>query len=227
MKVLMAKPRTSWPVSIGWMMLSVSMATTLIISFNASVWFYRDGSSEPNSTSGLGTGRAKDVLSFGLSGYCSRVRYAYLRDVTVCRSYGGGGGRFHFAYIPDGWWKSAYVLFGCGSVFFCYSAICAVVCQFLPNVNLRKSVSHYTGYVQLVGVVLTSLALLLYPVGLGNDFDRKYCGPEVTRSYHSGLCQIGWTYTLAIVSTIVSVYCPYLSRYTYYYDYEVEFPHNV
>lgn len=148
MKVLMTKPQTSWPVSIGWLILTISMSIILITAFNTSVWFYRHSEASSNGT-GL-VDQTKEVFNFGLSGYCQSIRVTYANDVTICKNFGGTD-QFQFSFIPDPWWKAAYVLFGCGSIFFGYSAICAMVCQFLPSVTLRKSVAHYTGYVQVVG----------------------------------------------------------------------------
>lgn len=145
MKAVMSKVHTSWPVSVGWTVLSVVTASVLIACYNGPAWYHTrrrtirddDDPSDDPSVADVDDG----AVTFGLASYCRR---------STCTSYGDSV-ETQFAYIPDPWWKVAYVLFGSGSVFFGYSAVCALICQLLPNVNLRKSVAHYTGYVQAVG----------------------------------------------------------------------------
>ena len=63
-------------------------------------------------------------------------------------------------------------------------------------------------------VFLMFSGLVVYPVGLGSQYFRFYCGGSAS-DFRSGDCHMGWTYMLAIAGTALSIFCPifaYLSE---------------
>ncbi|XP_014773524.1 LHFPL tetraspan subfamily member 7 protein-like [Octopus bimaculoides] len=75
-------------------------------------------------------------------------------------------------------------------------------------------VCHNYGGVMLL-VCLLVAGLLLYPIVLSSAFSEFHCGRPSGGSYFwSGDCHMGWSYMLAITGTSLSVFCPFLSRYT-------------
>ena len=55
-------------------------------------------------------------------------------------------------------------------------------------------------------------ALLIFPVGFQSRVVRHYC--HNTGMYHTGICELGWAYVLAIIGTALAMFLPYLSQYT-------------
>lgn len=64
------------------------------------------------------------------------------------------------------------------------------------------------------------IGLLLLPGSFGTSILQSVCGMDAF-PYHLGHCHIGWSYGMAIVGTIMSLFCPYLARYTKFQSFDV------
>ncbi|CAH1232393.1 TMEM211 [Branchiostoma lanceolatum] len=61
-------------------------------------------------------------------------------------------------------------------------------------------------------VVICSVGLIIYPVGLESNVIKMYCGQSAA-SFNPGNCEIGWGYVLAIMGTALTMFGPFLSKY--------------
>jgi len=68
-------------------------------------------------------------------------------------------------------------------------------------------------HVIVVSAVLVILSLFVLPLGLDSKFVQLHC-PHA-RIYNSGLCHVGWPYTLAAMSSALSLFSPFLAHYLY------------
>ena len=59
-------------------------------------------------------------------------------------------------------------------------------------------------------VALLLVSLILYPFGLDSAFVKQQCGSS-SGYFNSGSCQIAWGYMLAIVSTVLLLFCPMIA----------------
>lgn len=78
-----------------------------------------------------------------------------------------------------------------------------------------------TGYAQIVAVILMAVGLVIFPLGLDSQLVQEQCG--ATDAYDAGRCSLGWGYMLAIVGTVLAIFCPIFSKYTTvsFADYEL------
>ncbi|XP_078680330.1 LHFPL tetraspan subfamily member 2 protein-like [Branchiostoma floridae x Branchiostoma belcheri] len=178
-------------VQVIWTFLSVCTALACTFSFASPTWFIKN------------VGR--QLASFGLFSYCvQNVR----SRTTMCLGYGD---EFSFTRIPHGAWQAGCVLFGGGCVMLCAAAIIAMASCCVPYFCERR-ISVFAGYMQSVAVVICSVGLIIYPVGLESNVIKMYCGQSAA-SFNPGNCEIGWGYVLAIMGTALTMFGPFLSKY--------------
>ncbi|KAI8507219.1 hypothetical protein Bbelb_145990 [Branchiostoma belcheri] len=93
------------------------------------------------------------------------------------------------------------------------------------SVSQAKGYTTYNFYYQIAGspgrvsavkndghVVICSVGLIIYPVGLESNVIKMYCGQSAA-SFNPGNCEIGWGYVLAIMGTALTMFGPFLSKY--------------
>lgn len=64
------------------------------------------------------------------------------------------------------------------------------------------------------------IGIVLLPGSFGSPILQSFCGPDAF-PYHLGHCHLGWSYGLAIVGTVMALFCPYLARHTKFQSFEV------
>ncbi|XP_041348926.1 transmembrane protein 211-like [Gigantopelta aegis] len=180
------------PILVIWVLLSILVAGTCTFSFLQPFWFLHEHFTH----------------SFGIISFCfGDTRFFYAQE--VCGSYGGN---FNLGSIPSGAWQAACVLYGGGCGLLSLGALFATCVVCVP-VDYRKRTTRVAGYTQIISVLIMIAGLLIYPLGLGSNFFRHYCG-ETASAYNSGHCVIGWSYMLGIMGTALSMFCPFLCQYT-------------
>lgn len=68
----------------------------------------------------------------------------------------------------------------------------------------------------LFSAVILIAAIFTFPLGLDSKFARHYC--PGARMYNGGTCHVGWAYILGVMATALSIFCPFLSQYTDFYE---------
>uniref|UniRef100_T1INH4 Uncharacterized protein n=1 Tax=Strigamia maritima TaxID=126957 RepID=T1INH4_STRMM len=199
---LVGRSATSWLVTFVWGAVSVAVAGASLISFVQPAWFVRQEKRLDKDV---------DVFMFGAFSFCYRIE-----DDYKCHVYGG---LMDSRRSPSGVWQVCGFLYGGGCILLCCCALAALLVSALPSPELRRQAVIGVAITQTVAVVLLLVGLVLFPVGLGSLFVRRHCG-EDSSPYHSGSCQMGWSYTMAIVASILAVYCPLLAFLTTYKKYE-------
>ncbi|KAG8198916.1 hypothetical protein JTE90_015126 [Oedothorax gibbosus] len=106
-------------------------------------------------------------------------------------------------------WKAALVLFVFGLGLLAATALASLSCCCVRAV-LRKSVFTVSGTLQAIAGIMFMLALVLYPAGWGSKRIQMVCSSKVA-PYYIGDCNLGWTYFLAIIGTVVTFICSALS----------------
>lgn len=56
--------------------------------------------------------------------------------------------------------------------------------------------------------------VLIFPVSFGSEFYKKLCGQAYANIYNGGLCEIGYSYILAMLSTSLALYLPSLAIFS-------------
>merc|ERR1712226_1133667 len=92
-------------------------------------------------------------------------------------------------------------------------ASCFAFSSLLTLSAWRQRTSWLAGYFQLSAVLVQTFALAIFPMGFHSSFARGMCGPN-TSMYNMDRCHIGWGYVLAIVTTSLVVFCPFLSKFS-------------
>ena len=65
----------------------------------------------------------------------------------------------------------------------------------------------------LFSVFLMFSGHVIFPVGLGSQYFRFYCG-DAASDFRSGDCNMGWKYMLAIARNALSILCPIFSYFS-------------
>ncbi|XP_022258879.1 transmembrane protein 211-like [Limulus polyphemus] len=190
--------RTSWPVSIVWLLLSCVVTMFCAISSVQPEWYVR---TDPVNDKFLHYERDSILYMLGLVGVCYRWRE------TSCHSFGGN--------FPSAPWHMAFVLYISGCVLSGCCVVVMVFSLFALGRRRRHNIMVYIGYIQLTAVLFQTMALLLYPLILTNHFVRLHCGPR-SDVFNPSSCRLGWAYMMAIMGTILGFYCPLLARYSSY-----------
>ncbi|KAL4224196.1 hypothetical protein ACF0H5_017649 [Mactra antiquata] len=175
-----------------WILLSILVSVTCSFCFLQPEWVVH-----PNV-----------INAFGIYAFCVGS-HGNGDGERTCGFYGG---RFGFGNIPCTIWQAACLLYGGGSLFTCFGALCSLATMCVRT-GWDKTLVLATRYLQISSVFLMVSGLLVYPLGFDSNYLRLYCG-ETTDVYNSGACHIGWTYVLAIVGAAVSIFCPILSYFS-------------
>lgn len=81
--------------------------------------------------------------------------------------------------------------------------------------NLQTTVHEEKNVFSISAVILIA-AIFTFPLGLDSKFARHYC--PGARMYNGGTCNVGWAYILGVMATALSIFCPFLSQYTDFYE---------
>ncbi|ELW66472.1 Transmembrane protein 211 [Tupaia chinensis] len=138
-------------------------------------------------------GRQTPTFSFGVLTYCSWPRGDSWNQ--SCMAFGS------LEDIPDLAWKvSAAMLLG-GWLLLIFSAIILLSWALTPKgLGLRNN-TPVPG-IQAAAAAATIVGLLVFPVALASPFAKEAC--EASSIYHSGKCQVGWGYVIAIFSAVLA-----------------------
>lgn len=210
--VLLSK--TSWPVSVVWVLLSFIVALTSVVSLVQPEWLVREQTDvlrpfltyDPDSL----------IYMLGLYCVCYKDTDLLVSGSAFCFNFDGaspndsGTGKF-----PSTMWQLSFLLFGSGTILFATSSLFAILSLGLSGYTKRKFAARVIGHVQGAAVILQLLALVLFPWVLGSPFAEAHCGPG-TQPFRPGHCRLGWASMLALISTLLGVYCPLLVRFTSY-----------
>ncbi|XP_022246105.1 transmembrane protein 211-like isoform X1 [Limulus polyphemus] len=196
--------RTSWPVSIVWLLLSCVVSMLCTISSVQPEWYVR---TDPVNDNYLHYERDSILYMLGLMSVCYRCRQ------TSCHSFGGN--------FPSSSWHMAFVLYIGGCVLSGCCVLVMVFSFFAFGERRRQSFTVYIGYIQLTAVLFQTVALLLYPLVLTTYFVRLHCGPR-SDVFNPVTCRLGWAYMMAITGTALGYYCPLLARYSSYNIYSTK-----
>lgn len=106
-------------------------------------------------------------------------------------------------------WKASLVFFACGLSLMAFTVLASVLGCCLRSIA-KKSIFTIAGTVQAISGLLYILGLVLYPAGWGSKRVQVVCGDK-SSPYMLGDCALGWTFYLAIASTVVTFICSVLS----------------
>lgn len=106
-------------------------------------------------------------------------------------------------------WKASLVFFACGLSLMAFTVLASVLGCCLQAIA-KKSIFTIAGTVQAIAGLLYILGLVLYPAGWGSKRVQVVCGDR-SSPYMLGDCILGWTFYLAIGSTLVTFLCSVLS----------------
>ncbi|GAB6029541.1 hypothetical protein CHUAL_005291 [Chamberlinius hualienensis] len=223
MKVRPIKSATSWPVLAVWVLMSVFVAATCSLGFLQPSWIVKHETRFKNisylrdfETNHQPANEPAEILSLGVYSYCYRLEH--VEDI-VCHMYGAS---MDLRRYPSAPWQAACVLYGGGCIFLISCALVAVLCLGLPTDMWRQRVAMAVGHTQAAGVAILLSALLIYPFGFPSPFVRHHCGTSAG-FFNAGECRLGWSYTLAIMSSLLSIYCPVLAKFSTYHIYEPDY----
>ncbi|XP_053376251.1 LHFPL tetraspan subfamily member 7 protein-like [Mercenaria mercenaria] len=175
-----------------WILLSILVSVTCSFCFLQPEWIIH-----PNT-----------INAYGIYAFC----VGHSGSEELARTCGFYGGRFGFGNIPCTIWQAACLLYGGGSLFTCFGALCSLATMCVRT-GWDKTLSLATRYLQTSSVFLMTSGLLVYPLGFDSSYFRLYCGAGAD-VYNSGICHVGWTYVLAIVGAAISIFCPILSYFS-------------
>ncbi|XP_006147921.1 transmembrane protein 211 [Tupaia chinensis] len=158
-----------------WAALGFSLTLISALSLISPVWFQTP------------------TFSFGVLTYCSWPRGDSWNQ--SCMAFGS------LEDIPDLAWKvSAAMLLG-GWLLLIFSAIILLSWALTPKgLGLRNN-TPVPG-IQAAAAAATIVGLLVFPVALASPFAKEAC--EASSIYHSGKCQVGWGYVIAIFSAVLA-----------------------
>lgn len=205
--------KTSWPVSVVWTLLSFLVALTSLVSLVQPEWLVREQNDVPRPF--LTYDPDTLVYMLGLYGVCYKDTDVLVTGSAFCFSFEGSSGDLGTGQFPSTTWRLSFLLFGSGCVLFTTSSLFAILSLGLFGHHRRRFAARIIGHAQGVAVLLQLTALLVFPWALGTPFAEAHCGPG-TGPYQQGRCRLGWASVLAIISTLLGVYCPLLARFTTY-----------
>ncbi|XP_060562067.1 LHFPL tetraspan subfamily member 7 protein-like [Ruditapes philippinarum] len=175
-----------------WILLSILVSVTCSFCFLQPEWI-----KHPNVRN-----------AFGIYAFC----VGNTGSAQFSRTCGFYGGRFGFGNIPCTIWQAACLLYGGGSLFTCFGALCSLTTMCVRK-SWNKTLVLSTRYLQISSVFLMTSGLLVFPLGFDSNYFRLYCGAGAD-VFNSGICHVGWTYVLAIVGAAISIFCPILSYFS-------------
>ncbi|XP_076324418.1 LHFPL tetraspan subfamily member 2 protein-like isoform X1 [Tachypleus tridentatus] len=106
-------------------------------------------------------------------------------------------------------WKASLVFFAFGIALMVFTVFTSVLGCCVRSI-IKKSIFTISGTIQAIAGLLFILGLVLYPAGWGSTRVQLVCG-ESAQPFLLGDCRLGWTFYLAIGSTVVTFICSVLS----------------
>ncbi|XP_071530797.1 LOW QUALITY PROTEIN: uncharacterized protein [Panulirus ornatus] len=140
------------------------------------------------------------------------VDYYYPRaPILLCSGLGVGSG-------SSAVWVLVGVVYGVAGVVQTVAGVASLALNFTHAHARRYTLAIWVGNVQVAVVMSQSVALVLFPLGLGSPLARVECGGS-SSVYWPGECSFGWSYMLGVVVTSLAAYCPCLARLTVFRRY--------
>ena len=130
--------------------------------------------------------------------------YIYIYQITSHNPY-------HYYFTPEGgvgqmkWWWFVYSYV---YIYVLFSSVFYILCIYFPCFKFYC--------LNIFAAVILVASVTSFPVGLDSKFAKHYC--PGAKLYWGGTCQPGWAYILAVMSTALSIFCPFLSQYTDFYE---------
>lgn len=110
--------------------------------------------------------------------------------------------------FPDAW-KACVVFFSLAGLLLLFTSIMAVLSLCLRTL-CGKSVFTLSGLLQSVAGLMCVLGLVVYPAGWGSERVKLYCG-QYAAPFSMDNCQLGWSFYLCVVGTLLSFLSAVLS----------------
>lgn len=106
-------------------------------------------------------------------------------------------------------WKAAVIFFALAGLLLSLAMIMAVFSLFVRSF-FGKSIFTVSGLIQSIAGLLCVIGLVIYPAGWGSERVKNLCG-EYADPYIVDKCDLGWSFYLCIVGTILVFLCSILS----------------
>lgn len=101
--------------------------------------------------------------------------------------------------------------FGCGLLIISFFIGIVAYCK--PRI---KGVSIFLTafWFQIVAAVCIVAGIFIFPVCFGSEFYKNLCGRTYADIYQAGVCEIGYAYIIAMISTSLTLYLPSLAIFS-------------
>ncbi|XP_033725413.1 LHFPL tetraspan subfamily member 2 protein-like [Pecten maximus] len=196
--------------SMGWTLLSIAVALIIVTSVVSPYWLIGIPTSyglESQNESAQRT-REEFIPTVGIFNRCRKLqRGLSLMKRENCATFVTG-----YTDPDDDFphaWKAALVFFALAGLLLSFSMILAVLSLFVRSF-FGKSIFTIAGLVQSIAGLLSVLGLVVYPAGWGSDRINRLCG-EYANPYIIDRCELGWSFYLCVVGTVLVFLCSILS----------------
>ncbi|XP_060083569.1 LHFPL tetraspan subfamily member 2 protein-like [Ylistrum balloti] len=196
--------------SLGWTLLSIAVALIIVTSVVSPYWLIGIPTSYglDSQNESIKQSREEFIPTVGIFNRCRKLqRGLSLMKRENCATFVTG-----YTDPDDDFphaWKAALVFFAIAGLLLSFAMILAVLSLFVRSF-FGKSIFTIAGLVQSIAGLLSVLGLVVYPAGWGSDRINRLCG-EYANPYIIDRCELGWSFYLCVVGTVLVFLCSILS----------------
>lgn len=112
--------------------------------------------------------------------------------------------------FPD-FWKASLIFLSIGLAFMTFTVGTSLIGCCIRAI-VKKSIFNISGSIQAIAGLFYVIGLFLYPAGWSSRRVVSLCGEDASY-YMPGDCSLGWAFYLAVIATLFTFVCAFLSVY--------------